>query len=118
VPLAYYQAQPPDVPYRPAAFAEEGFIHCTADLEMLLKVANSYYSGLDDDLLVLAIDPAQLSAPLKFEHPIPPALVTISPVAHQGQLFPHIYGPLNRQAVAHTFNLIRDDIGQWNLPDL
>jgi uncharacterized protein (DUF952 family) len=74
VPLAFYQAQATDEPYYPAAFVEEGFIHCTAGLDMLLTVANNYFAALSDRdrLLVLEIDPTRLSSPLKFEAATPP----------------------------------------------
>lgn len=45
-----------------------------------------YFAGRDD-LVLLEIDPARLRAELKYE-PAP-----------DGELFPHVYGPLNIDAV-------------------
>lgn len=115
VPAQYYKAQPADQPYRPEPFDQEGFIHCTAGLPLLVKIANMYFVSLPDDLLVLEIDSARLDAPLKFEAPISPSgeKSTHDPEV----LFPHIYGPLNRAAIINIFSLARDETGQWTLPD-
>ena len=118
VPAADYHAQPFDRPYQPATLVEEGFIHCTAGLELLVQVANDYYATLAGELLVLEIDPGRLVAPLKFEPPLPPPGSEYSvPVEHRDRLFPHIYGPLNRDAIRRIFALVREPAG-WRLPDL
>jgi uncharacterized protein (DUF952 family) len=82
--------------YRPASFDEIGFIHCSTP-QQLLKVANSYYPAMPD-LLVLWIDPAKLNVPLKWE-------------VVEGNNFPHIYGPLNPQAVVAFYNFTPDSDG-------
>jgi uncharacterized protein (DUF952 family) len=120
VPAIDYHRQPKDQPYLPQTFTQEGFIHCTAGASMLLEVANAFFADLADELLVLEIDPNRLTAPLKFEPPMPPIhasttskkTVTASP----GTLFPHIYGPLNRQAIVRCFALARTETGQWQMP--
>mgnify|MGYP001815695421 CR=1 FL=1 len=117
VPAADYQAQPFDRPYQPATLVEGGFIHCTAGLELLVQVANDYYATLTGELLVLEIDPDRLAAPLKFEPPLPPGPEDSVPVEHRDRLFPHIYGPLNRDAIRRIFALIREPVG-WRLPNL
>ena len=120
VSATYYQHQPTTQPYRPATFAQEGFIHCTADLTILLQVANAYFADLSEPLLVLVIDPRQLTASLKFEPPVSPSHTTTTPTyataAETELLFPHIYGPLNREAIVDSFALSRDLSGQWGLP--
>jgi uncharacterized protein (DUF952 family) len=114
VPAQYYEAQPAGQPYRPETFDQEGFIHCTADLPLLVKIANLYFTSLPDGLLVLEIDTARLDAPLKFEAPISPPGETST---HDPEtLFPHIYGPLNRAAIVRIFPLARNEAGQWALP--
>jgi uncharacterized protein (DUF952 family) len=121
VPTAYYHCQPPDRPYLPATFGEEGFIHCTADIDTLLQVANAFFAGLEGDLLALEIDPARLSAPLKYEPAMPPAQ-TGAPgqpafTPEPDQLFPHVYGLLNRQAIVRIVALQRDPAGRWQISD-
>ena len=117
VPAADYYAQPFHQPYQPATLVEEGFIHCTAGLDLLIQVANDYYATLAGELLVLEIDPERLVAPLKFEPPLPPGSEDSVPVEHRDRLFPHIYGPLNRDAIRRIFALVREPVG-WRLPDL
>lgn len=119
VVAGYWQLQAAEQPYLPPTFAEEGFIHCTAGSELLLKIANLFFADLTEPLLVLEIDRQRLTAPLKFEPPTPP----IHPEEVESEapfgpetLFPHIYGPLNRPAIIHTFALQRDEAGRWGLP--
>lgn len=88
-----YNALAEGEPWQPESLATEGFIHCTAEPEVLLQVANSFYRQTSGDYLVLVIDPAKVTAPVKYEAPAQPA----GPLANH--LFPHIYGPLNREAI-------------------
>lgn len=114
VPAAYYLSQAENRPYYSETFAQEGFIHCTAGVDLLLQIANSFFADLSDDLLALEIDPAQLTAPLKFEPPIPPPGTPAGPT--DDLLFPHIYGPLNRQAITGVIRLCRNESGRWQFP--
>ncbi len=119
VPADYFHRQSENSSYLPESFVAEGFIHCTSSLDTLLEVANAFFASLADDLLVLEIDPTRLTAPLKFEPPTPPALtdsVKLASASHG--LFPHIYGPLNRQAITRSFALQRDTAGKWQLPPI
>jgi uncharacterized protein (DUF952 family) len=96
VPAAEYAATPPGQPFVPAAYAADGFIHCTRQPAVLIEVANRFYRGVAGEFLVLDIDPRRLTAELRDEAPMPPAPPG-SPM--DGVLFPHIYGPLNREAI-------------------
>ena len=121
-PASYYHCQPENQPYQTETLAQEGFIHCTAGAEKLIEVANIYFANFRDDLLVLEIDPAQLTAPLIFEPPIPPINAPVvteeTSTSHLNTLFPHIYGPLDRQAILSCFALQRDQAGRWQMPEL
>lgn len=88
-----YHALAEGEPWRPESLAAEGFIHCTTEPEVLLRVANHIYRQTPGDYLVLVIDPAKVTAPVKYEAPAQPA----GSLAQH--LFPHIYGPLNRDAI-------------------
>ena len=121
VPASYYRAQPPDRPYQPETFTQEGFIHCTAGTEMLVRVANIYFNTLPEALLVLEINPDDLASPLEFEPPItpvnqPPNRGGVSS-SNGNVLFPHIYGPLNREAIVECFAMQRDETGKWQMPE-
>jgi uncharacterized protein (DUF952 family) len=61
----------------------------------MLQVANAFCRDAPGDFVVVAIDPARLTSELRYEAPSPPA--TDGPLAEH--LFPHIYGPLNPEAV-------------------
>jgi len=71
------------------SLAEEGFIHCST-FAQLEATANRVFRG-SGDLLLLELDPAKLTAPLKWER-----------ATDVGDEFPHIYGPLNLDAVLGT----------------
>ena len=71
---------------RGLTLAEVGFIHCSYESQVA-QVADAYYQGVPD-LVLLVIDPDRLSAELRDED-----------LGGQGQSFPHIYGPLNVDAV-------------------
>ena len=83
--------------YRPPSLEIEGFIH-TSRPDQILATANRYYQG-KAGLVLLAVDGAKLTSPLKWD-------------PSEGQLFPHIYGPLNLEAVvgAQEFSPSSDGI--------
>ena len=99
VPAAYFRALPESAPYLPAEFDQDGFIHCTRERDVLLQIANNYYRDAPGEFLVLVIDPARVAAPVKFEPPSPPPPPD-APLARH--LFPHIYGPLDREAIVEV----------------
>lgn len=72
--------------YYSASLKEEGFIHCS-EQEQLDGVRSRYFSGAQD-LVLLTIDTQKLTSQLIFEW---------SPSLEQ--TFPHIYGPINVDAV-------------------
>lgn len=95
-PAERWRSWPAGEPYLPAEFGADGFVHCTAGDDVMLKVANAFYRGAPGDFVLLEIGPAQLTAPLRWEPPAHPAPGAAPPLAPQ---FPHIYGPIDRAAV-------------------
>ena len=77
--------------YRAESLETEGFIHCSTESQVV-PVAERFYAGLSD-LLLLVIEPARLASDLKWE---PPAGGTPPPGIPEGDLFPHVYGPIDR----------------------
>lgn len=71
--------------YEHASLHNEGFIHCSFR-EQISAVLNRYYGGVER-VLLLQIDPSLLSSKLVVES------------STGGELYPHIYGPLNRNSV-------------------
>ncbi|MCW2784490.1 MAG: hypothetical protein JWP74_1007 [Marmoricola sp.] len=68
---------------------QEGFIHASR-VDQWEATRRRYYSEVTDPLVLLVIDPGLLVAPLVLEE---------SPT---GETFPHIYGPLNLDAVVEV----------------
>jgi uncharacterized protein (DUF952 family) len=99
--------------YRAESLETEGFIHCSTKSQVL-PVAEKYYEG-QRDLILLMIDPSLLSSDLKWE---PPSGGTPPPGVPEGDLFPHIYGPINLDAVVKVVDLESDPNGKYNLPSL
>jgi glutathione S-transferase len=63
-----------------------GFVHCSF-ANQLQATADRFYAGRRD-VLLLAIDPARLDAPVRIE-----------PAPGTGERFPHVYGPIPVEAV-------------------
>jgi uncharacterized protein (DUF952 family) len=68
----------------------DGFIHFS-DAEQVIGTARKYFAGRSD-LVLLAVDPAGL-ADLRWER------------SRDDALFPHLYGPLELEAVTQADNL-------------
>ena len=87
---------------RPESLAAEGFIHCSQDQAQMLRVAQRLYAGRAD-LLALAVDTALLAARV------------VTEPSRSGELYPHIYGPLEIGAVTAIRPLIPKDGGGFAL---
>lgn len=121
--------------YHAESLAREGFIHFSG-LHQLLGVANRFYIG-QRGLVILAVDSSQLKAELKYEGPVHPTALNSVEVQNEdsshdkhlsynndpvniqpstSDLFPHLYGPLNFDAVIAMHNLEPDVNGKFSLP--
>jgi uncharacterized protein (DUF952 family) len=67
--------------------AEEGFIHASQACQVA-RTANRFYRDVPGGLVLLVIDEERVAAEVRYEH-VPGAELP----------FPHIYGPLNTDAV-------------------
>ena len=72
--------------YAAPSLETEGFIHCS-EAQQVDGVLKRYYQG-KDALLKLVIDPQKLNPELKYE---------LAPSVNEN--FPHVYGPINLDAV-------------------
>jgi len=84
--------------YRTESLDRIGFIHCSQP-EQILRVANKYYREIPDPVLVW-IDPERVNAEVRWE-------------AAEGELFPHVYGPLNLEAFVSVTELSPDADGTY-----
>ncbi|MFC4868348.1 cupin domain-containing protein [Streptomonospora arabica] len=91
----------------PASLATEGFVHASPDDATVLAVANALYSETAEPQAVLVLDTERLDAEVRWEaaSPAPP------PGVAADALFPHIYGPVPREAVVGVRYLRRDPRG-------
>lgn len=83
---------------------QEGFLHCSRDSQAG-RVLAKYYRGVAEPLTLLTVDTDLLAAPWQFDD-VPGAELS----------FPHIYGPLNPDAVVAATPLAKGDSGEWELP--
>ena len=83
----------------------EGFIHCSTR-EQVIPVANRYYPGRTD-LVLLLIAEDELTAPLKYEKPPYP----------MEEQYPHIYGPLELNAIKQVIPLSSEKDGTFLFPE-
>jgi len=98
--------------YRAASLLTEGFIHCSA-LSQVIPVANLYYKG-ESGMILLQIEPTLLSSDLRWE---PPSGGTPPPGVPESDQFPHVYGPINLDAIVNVIELVIDADGQFTLPN-
>ncbi|MBS1497168.1 MAG: DUF952 domain-containing protein [Bacteroidetes bacterium] len=75
-----------DGAYKAPSLSIEGFIHASSK-QQVAGVLHRYYQN-ETGLILLHIDETKLTSPLKYE---------LSPSVNQQ--FPHIYGPINLEAV-------------------
>jgi uncharacterized protein (DUF952 family) len=90
----------------------EGFIHCSTE-KQVVPVANAFYHG-KNDLVLLVLNESELKPQLKWEAPAGPSAAGIS----ESDSFPHVYGPINLNAVASVVDLVPDPAGTFTLPTL
>ncbi len=69
---------------------------------MVSRIAYNIFKNQNDDLLVLFIDKNKVKSKIQYDDP--------------ENLFPHIYGPLNRSAIVKVTKMIRDQKGDWIFP--
>jgi hypothetical protein len=99
-----------DDPYRPASLDQEGFVHASPDDGTMLAVANRFYAGRGDELVVLSIDEGRLTSEVRWEAPAHP---DGRPAGPDEPRFPHVYGPVERAAVVDVRRIVRDEVGTY-----
>ena len=73
--------------------AEEGFIHCSHE-DQWQQVRRDYYADATAPLVLLVIDTDRLTSPVREDD-----------VPGSDRTFPHVYGPINPDAVVETRDL-------------
>lgn len=89
--------------YRGDTLDTEGFIHCSTK-EQVSSVANRFFHG-QQGLVLLFIDSTRVQATIQYD------------TIETGERFPHIYGPLNTDAVVRTRPIAPGPDGHFELPN-
>lgn len=93
-PKVVWEAQKASGAYRPESYEQDGFIHTANGLDDLLCVANDYYTADTREQTVLVIDTSRLTSTVRYDDP--------------REIFPHIYGFINAEAVIGELAVQRD----------
>lgn len=89
--------------YTPAAFGSEGFVHCS-EPQQTESVAKRLFRGRDD-LVLLVISEDRLGSEVRREN-----------LEGGDELFPHVYGALELDAVVDVRRLEADADGHLSIP--
>jgi uncharacterized protein (DUF952 family) len=98
-PAAQWEATPAASDFVSESFDDEGFIHGTHGEAALLAVGNRYYRDDPRPYVLLVVDPARLSSPVKYED--------------QTGLYPHVFGPIDRAAIMRLRSIERQADGTF-----
>jgi uncharacterized protein (DUF952 family) len=88
--------------YRGDTLGSQGFIHCSTP-EQIVKVANALFYA-QEGLVLLCINVDRVESEIRYE------------TTGEGDKYPHIYGPLNVDAVVKTVNFKPRRDGKFTLP--
>lgn len=80
----------------------DGFIHCSTP-QQVIKVANALFRG-EKGLVLLSIEPSKVRPEVRYEK------------SEAGEPYPHIYGPLNTEAVVKVLSFEPSKDGTFKLP--
>jgi uncharacterized protein (DUF952 family) len=89
--------------YQPRPFEKDGFIHCSTR-EQVLHVAN-FIAPKNGDLVLLEIDTDKVRPEIVYEN-----------LEGGEKLFPHIYGPLDLEAIVRAERFGVNSEGKFELP--
>jgi uncharacterized protein (DUF952 family) len=98
VPANLWNESPPGEPFRAASLASEGFVHLTHGLADLVEVANAFYRDEAGPHVVLAVDLSRLTSPWRYDG---------------DERFPHVYGPLDLNAITSVRPILRAADGTY-----
>jgi uncharacterized protein (DUF952 family) len=88
--------------YRGDTLDSEGFIHCSTS-KQVVKTANRFFAN-QTELVLLCIDANKVKPEVRYES------------AENRELFPHIYGALNVDAVFQVVDFEAGEDGLFELP--
>lgn len=84
-----------------ASLHSEGYLACAPDEAAMLRTANALYRDEAEPMVALFLDPARISAPVRYES------------ANVATPFPRVYGPLAHSAITEIRYARRDPTGAY-----
>jgi uncharacterized protein (DUF952 family) len=99
VPEDTWDALAPGAPYLPAAYAQDGFVHCTDGDDEMVVVANRFYRADPAAFLLLTLDLDRTGSPWRFDDPI--------------GIYPHVYGAIDPASVLEVRRMARGPDGTF-----
>jgi hemoglobin len=99
IPAQVWAASDPAAPYRSVTLESEGFIHCTDGVDELLATADRHFRDDPRDYLVLTVDLDATGSPWRFDG--------------GRDIYPHVYGPIAREAILAVAPMVRGDAGSF-----
>lgn len=99
-PRPVWDSQKDGVEYFPEAFEQDKFIHATNGLDRLQWVANEFYTSETRSQTVLVLNVDRIASPVRYDD--------------EKMEFPHIYGPLNTDAVVGELEVLRAEDGSYS----
>ncbi len=97
-----WEGQDPGTPYTHPTLESEGFIHCTDGEPALREVADHYYGEDRRPFVVLTVDLDRVGSPWRIDAP--------------GTPYPHVYGPIPREAILEVRPMPRAPDGRFLEP--
>ena len=98
-PLDWWEASDPAAALGSPSLESEGFIHCTDGAEAMVATANRHYRSDPRSFVVLTLDLARVGSPWSVEDP--------------GGVYPHVFGPIDRDAIVSAEPMPRADDGTF-----
>lgn len=105
-PKSAWEAAQRDGFYTAPSLETEGFIHCSTPAQVV-ATAQRFYAG-QRGLVLLILDSERIQPEVKYE----------AGTDKPDELFPHVYGRINLEAVMRVVDFAPDSDGNWVLPPL
>ena len=99
VPEAAWVGRDAAASYLPAAYVQDGFVHCTDGDEEMVVVANRFYREDPRPFLLLTVDLDATGSPWRFDDP--------------SNIYPHVYGPIDPASVSEVRRMARSADGAF-----
>jgi uncharacterized protein (DUF952 family) len=96
-PSEWWAAADPGAPLEAPSLAAEGFIHCTDGAAAMEATANRHYRDDPRDFVILTVDLDRVGSRWSVED--------------AGRIYPHVFGPIAREAIVSVVPAPRDPDG-------